>query len=81
MTARLMQTTARVAILIEDDTRQLTELATALVTLFNALLTIGSVIKPVVIFATDFAEAASFTGKVMGIAVSALAYGFVGVRI
>jgi hypothetical protein len=81
MTARLMQTTARVAILIEADTRQVIELTAALVTILNALLTIGGAIKPIVTFAADFVEAATFTGKMMGIVVSALAYGFVGVRI
>ena len=81
MTSRLMQTTARVAILIEADTRQLAELATALTTLVSLLLTIGGAIKPVITFAADFVEAATFTGKMMGIVVIALAYGFVGVRI
>jgi hypothetical protein len=70
-----MQTT-RIAILVEADTRQVTELVTALVTLLNLLLAIGNLAKPVVIFAADFAEAAIFTGKVLGIVASALAYGF-----
>ena len=80
MTSHLMQTT-RIAVLIEADTKQLAELMQAIALIVGFAFVVFSLARPAIIFTADFVEAATFTGKVMGIIVSALLFGFCGVKL
>lgn len=74
MNSTLMHTTC-IAILVEADTAQITELIKVLLALFNLLFTVWSWITPVVIFAADIVEAASFTAKMLTIGFNSLLLG------
>ncbi len=80
MTRALLHHTTRVAVMIEDDTGNIAEWVNALTILLGALLVFAAWVKPAVVFSADVVEAATFTGKVLAICFSALAFGL-GVRL
>ncbi len=75
MTRALLHQTTRVAILLEDDTRNLAELLTAVAALVGLVLAVAVFVKPAVILAADVVEALDFTVKVMTIGITALLFG------
>ncbi len=72
--------TVKIAVMIESDTAQVAEWVNALTVLIGALLALAGWLKPALLFAADFTEAANFTAKIMAIGFNALAFGL-GVRI
>jgi hypothetical protein len=76
MSRALMQSTTRIAIHVETDTAQVTQLLQAITVLVGLLFAVGNLVRPVVIFAADFVEAATFTVKVLTIGFNSFAYGF-----
>ncbi len=65
----------RIAILVEDDTGQVTQFLAALTAIIGLLLVVVATVRPVFLLAGDVLTAADFTVKVLAIGLAALAFG------
>ena len=75
------QTKIAVQIVVEDDTGTVTDFLTVLTLMIGMLVSFGQFVVSAALLISDFTEAVSFTFKVWGIGLRALAYGLTGVSL
>lgn len=82
MTKSLLAQQTRIAVqmVIDDDSGQIAQFIQAFVTFVAILLAVGKAITPMVLFVSDFFQAAQFSMTVFTIITKSVAYGFVGIR-
>jgi len=73
------QTKIAVQIVVEDDTGTVTDFLTVLTLMIGMLVSFGQFVVSAALLISDFTEAVSFTLKVWGIGLRALAYGLTGI--
>lgn len=79
-TSTLMHST-RIAVVIEDDTGNLTQLIATVTVLVAMLVSFAHFVAEAALLASDVMEASRFTVAVFGIGFRAVMWGFFGIRI